>query len=40
MLKQIILSLCLSISNLAIAKSLALSFDDGLDPTVNMAARR
>ena len=40
MLKQIILSLCLSISNLAIATSLALSFDDGLDPNVNMAARQ
>lgn len=32
MLKKIILSLCLGLSNVAIAKSVALSFDDGLDP--------
>jgi len=38
MLKKIILCLCVSWSHLAVAKSLALSFDDGLDPSVDMAA--
>lgn len=40
MLKTIILSLCLGVSNIAIAKSLALSFDDGLDPLTNPEARQ
>jgi len=36
MFKKIILSLCLlSLSHIAIAKSLTLSFDDGLDPDMN-----
>lgn len=38
MLKQIFLMLCLALSNVAIAKSLALSFDDGLDPDRNKNA--
>lgn len=40
MLKKIILSLCLGLSNVAIAKSVALSFDDGLDPSVNLEAQQ
>ena len=40
MLKKIILSLCLGLSNVAIAKSVALSFDDGLDPSINSEAQQ
>ncbi|OAL80419.1 polysaccharide deacetylase [Acinetobacter sp. SFB] len=40
MLKKIILSLCLGLSNIAIAKSVALSFDDGLDPLINLEAQQ
>lgn len=40
MLNKIILSLCLSLSNVAIAKSIALSFDDGLDPSINSDSQR
>lgn len=39
MLKKIIISLCLGLSNVAIAKSIALSFDDGLDPSINADAQ-
>ena len=40
MLKKIILSFCLGLSNVAIAKSVALSFDDGLDPSINSEAQK
>ncbi|RLL36897.1 polysaccharide deacetylase, partial [Acinetobacter cumulans] len=40
MLKKIILSFCLGLSNVAIAKSVALSFDDGLDPSINSEAQQ
>lgn len=40
MLKKIIFSLCLALSNAAIAKSIALSFDDGLDPSSNSKAQQ
>ena len=40
MLKKVIFSLCLGLSNIAIAKSLALSFDDGLDPSTNPEAKQ
>lgn len=40
MLKKIILSLCLGLSNIAIAKSVAFSFDDGLDPSINSDAQQ
>ncbi len=40
MLNKIILSLCLSLSNVAIAKSIALSFDDGLDPSINSDSQK
>lgn len=39
MLKKIIFWLCLSFSHFTAAKSLALSFDDGLDPVLNSEAR-
>lgn len=38
MLKFILLSLCFGISNITMAQYLALSFDDGLDPTKDSAA--
>ena len=40
MLKKILLCLCLTASNLSLAKTLALSFDDGLDPATNPAAEQ
>ena len=40
MFKLLILSLCLGLSNLAFSKSLALSFDDGLDPSTNPQAQK
>lgn len=40
MLKKIILIFCLGLSNLAVAKSLALSFDDGLDPSIYSDAQK
>jgi len=40
MFKLILLSLCLGLSNLAFSKSLALSFDDGLDPSTNPQAQK
>ena len=40
MLQKIILCVCLGLSNIALAKSLALSFDDGLDPLIHSQAKQ
>lgn len=40
MFKKIIFSFCIGLSNTAIAKSLAFSFDDGLDPSTHVEAQK
>ncbi len=40
MLQKIIFCVCLGLSNIALAKSLALSFDDGLDPLIHSQAKQ
>lgn len=40
MLKKMIFCLCVGLSNAVIAKSVALSFDDGVDPSINLQAQQ